>query len=129
DPAFSVGVIAQPGAYAIFGYVLVGALIGVLSVGVTKAVYAVEDAFEHLPIHWMWWPALGAIPVGLVGLVAPRTMGVGYDNIEQMVSGELAGAPLYLLCAFKLCSWLFSLGSGTSGGTLAPLFTIGGGAG
>ncbi len=128
-PAFSVGVITQPGAGAIFAYVLVGAVMGVLSVGVTKAVYAVEDAFERLPIHWMWWPALGAIPVGLIGIVAPRTMGVGYDNIERMVSGQLAGAALFTLCAFKLVSWLFSLGSGTSGGTLAPLFTIGGGAG
>lgn len=128
-PAFSVGVLEQPGAAAIFAYVLVGALLGLLAVGVTKAVYAVEDGFERLPIHWMWWPALGALPVGLVGLVAPRTMGVGYDNIEQMVSGELAGSALFSLCALKLISWLFSLGSGTSGGTLAPLFTVGGGAG
>ncbi|MCB9786685.1 MAG: chloride channel protein [Deltaproteobacteria bacterium] len=128
-PAFSVGVLAQPSAGAIFAYVLVGAVMGVLAVGVTKAVYAVEDAFGRLPIHWMWWPALGAIPVGLIGLVAPRTMGVGYDNIEQMVSGELAGTALFILCGFKLVSWLFSLGSGTSGGTLAPLFTVGGGAG
>lgn len=128
-PAFSVGVLAQPGAGAIFAYVMVGAIMGLLAVGVTKAVYAVEDAFERLPIHWMWWPALGAIPVGVIGIVAPRTMGVGYSNIEQMVSGELAGTALFTLCAFKLVSWLFSLGSGTSGGTLAPLFTVGGGAG
>jgi chloride channel protein, CIC family len=72
---------------------------------------------------------LGAIPVGIIGLVAPRTMGVGYDNIEGMVSGQLAGTTLFTLCALKLISWLFSLGSGTSGGTLAPLFTVGGGAG
>ncbi|CAN5857487.1 chloride channel protein [soil metagenome] len=128
-PAFSVGVIAQPSASAIAIYVLVGAVMGVLSVGVTKAVYAVEDAFEKLPIHWMWWPALGAIPVGVIGIFAPRTMGVGYENIEQMVSGDLAGTAMLTLCAFKLLSWLFSLGSGTSGGTLAPLFTVGGGAG
>ena len=128
-PAFSVGSLPQPSAEAICVYVLVGVIMGVLAVGVTKAVYAVEDAFERLPIHWMWWPAIGAIPVGLIGVFAPRTMGVGYDNIEQMVSGQLAGAALFTLCVFKLLSWLFSLGSGTSGGTLAPLFTIGGGAG
>ncbi len=128
-PAFSVSVLAQPAAGAIFAYVLVGAVMGLLAVGVTKAVYAVEDAFAHLPIHWMWWPTLGAIPVGVIGYFAPRTMGVGYDNIEQMVSGQLLGAGLYVLCTAKLVSWLFSLGSGTSGGTLAPLFTIGGGAG
>ncbi len=128
-PAFSVGVLAQPRPGAILAYAMVGAIMGLFAVGLTKAVYAIEDAFERLPIHWMWWPALGAIPVGVIGLLAPRTMGVGYSNIEQMVSGELAGTALFTLCALKLVSWLFSLGSGTSGGTLAPLFTVGGGAG
>ncbi|HTJ85296.1 MAG TPA: chloride channel protein [Polyangiaceae bacterium] len=129
DPAFSVGVLPQPTASAICAYVGVGATMGLLAVAVTKAVYAVEDAFERLPLHWMWWPALGAIPVGVIGVFAPRTMGVGYDNIEGMVSGTLAGRAMLVLCAAKLVSWLFSLGSGTSGGTLAPLFTVGGGAG
>ena len=128
-PAFAVGVLEPPGAGAILAYVVVGAIMGFLAVAITKALYAVEDAFARLPIHWMWWPALGAIPVGVIGLVAPRTMGVGYDNIEQMVSGRLEGTALFTLCAFKLLSWLFALGSGTSGGTLAPLFTVGGGAG
>lgn len=128
-PAFAVGVLQQPGAGAIVAYVGLGALMGLLAVGVTKAVYAVEDGFALLPIHWMWWPALGAIPVGIIGFFAPRTMGVGYDNIEGMVSGQLAGSALFTLCAFKLISWLFALGSGTSGGTLAPLFTVGGGVG
>lgn len=128
-PAFLVGELAQPSPGAILAYVVVGAIIGLLSVGVTKAVYAIEDGFARLPVHWMWWPALGAIPVGVIGALAPRTLGVGYDNIEGMVSGELAGTALFVLCGFKLVSWLFSLGSGTSGGTLAPLFTVGGGAG
>ncbi|HWO12229.1 MAG TPA: chloride channel protein, partial [Polyangiaceae bacterium] len=128
-PAFEVGEIAQPPATALLAYVAIGAVVGLCAVGVTKAVYAVEDAFARLPLHWMWWPALGAIPVGLVGIVAPRTMGVGYDNIEDMVSGNLSGAALYILCVCKLVSWLCALGSGTSGGTLAPLFTIGGGVG
>jgi CBS domain-containing protein len=96
---------------------------------ITKAVYAVEDGFARLPVHWMWWPALGAVPVGVIGLFAPRALGVGYDNIEQMVSGTLTGRALVVLCACKLVAWLFALGSGTSGGTLAPLLTIGGGVG
>ena len=95
----------------------------------TRAVYAVEDAFEKLPIHWMWWPAIGAVAVGVVGYFAPRTMGVGYDNIEAIVGGTITGWALALLCAMKFVSWSISLGSGTSGGTLAPLFTIGGGLG
>jgi H+/Cl- antiporter ClcA/CBS domain-containing protein len=128
-PAFQVIDIVQPPPTALAGYVLIGGLVGVASVVVTKVVYWVEDGFARLPIHWMWWPAIGAIPVGLIGIVSPHTMGVGYDNIEGMVSGTLAGRALVMLCAWKLVSWTLSLGSGTSGGTLAPLFTIGGGLG
>jgi chloride channel protein, CIC family len=128
-PAFAVRDLVQPAAPAMLAYAGIGAVLGIASVVITKAVYAVEDAFARLPLHWMWWPALGAIPVGVVGIIAPRTMGVGYDNIEQMISGDLAGTALCILCGWKLVSWLFSLGSGTSGGTLAPLFTIGGGLG
>jgi CBS domain-containing protein len=101
----------------------------VLSVYVTKLVYWIEDAFEKIPVHWMWWPAIGAVAVGVCGWVSPHTLGVGYDNIEHIVSGELAGRAMIFLCVMKFISWSISLGSGTSGGTLAPLFTIGGGAG
>ncbi len=128
-PAFSVPDLPAPAPSALVAYVVVGAVAGLCSVFITKAVYAVEDGFARLPIHWMWWPALGALPVGLIGLFVPATMGVGYDNIEHMVSGSLTGTALAVLCTCKLVSWLFSLGSGTSGGTLAPLFTIGGGVG
>ncbi len=128
-PAFEVRELLAPSPSALAGYVAVGAVAGFAAVLITKAVYAVEDGFARLPIHFMWWPALGAIPVGVIGYFAPRTMGVGYDNIEQMVSGDLGGSALAVLCGCKLVSWLFSLGSGTSGGTLAPLFTVGGGIG
>jgi CBS domain-containing protein len=77
----------------------------------------------------MWWPALGGLVVGGVGYFAPRTMGVGYDNIEHILQGSLTGKTLLVLFVLKFVSWAISLGSGTSGGTLAPLFTIGGGLG
>ena len=128
-PIFAMPDLVQPSGAALAAYILMGALVGVASVGVTRAVYAVEDGFERLTIHWMWWPALGAIVVGVVGYFAPRTMGVGYDNIEQIVSGTVVGRTLIILCSLKFVSWVVSLGSGTSGGTLAPLFTIGGGIG
>jgi H+/Cl- antiporter ClcA len=128
-PIFPMKDLIQPGGAALAAYVVLGALVGIASVGVTRAVYAVEDAFEKLPIHWMWWPALGAIAVGAIGYVAPRTMGVGYDNIEQIVAGQLTVQAMVVLCGLKFLSWCASLGSGTSGGTLAPLFTIGGGLG
>jgi H+/Cl- antiporter ClcA len=128
-PAFATGEFPLAGPPALAGYAAIGALVGLASVGVTKLVYAIEDAFEKLPIHWMWWPALGGVAVGLVGLVSPHTLGVGYDNIDHILSGSLTVKAIAVLCAWKLVSWSISLGSGTSGGTLAPLFTIGGGVG
>ncbi len=128
-PFFPMPALVTPGSVAFACYVAIGAVTGLASVAVTRAVYGMEDAFSKLPIHWMWWPALGGIVVGLVGLVAPRTLGVGYDNIGALVSGRIAVSAAIVLCSWKLVSWLVALGSGTSGGTLAPLFTIGGGLG
>jgi len=110
-------------------YALVGLILGVASVGVTRAVYWIEDMFEHLPIHWMWWPAIGGLVVGLIGYFAPRTLGVGYDNISDILSSRFPLRMMAFLCAMKFVSWSISLSSGTSGGTLAPLLTIGGGGG
>lgn len=129
DPVFAMPDLARPGGEAILFYVLLGACAGLLAVAVTRLVYAIEDAFDHLPIHWMWWPALGGLVVGAVGYFEPNTLGVGYDNIERIISGQLVGSALVFLCVMKLISWSIALGSGTSGGTLAPLFTIGGGFG
>ena len=128
-PAFAMPQLQQPSGEALACYVLLGAVMGVVATGVTRAVYAVEDAFEKLPIHWMWWPALGGLVVGGVGYFAPHTLGVGYDNIERVLSGSFTGQALVLLFVLKFVSWSVALGSGTSGGTLAPLFTIGGGLG
>jgi H+/Cl- antiporter ClcA/CBS domain-containing protein len=128
-PIFAMAAVAPPGGAALAAYVLLGAVIGVAAVYITRALYLIEDGFEHLPIHWMWWPALAAVVVGIVGWVAPRTLGVGYVNIEQTLAGSLTGQALLLLVVFKFVSWVIALASGTSGGTLAPLFTIGGGLG
>ncbi|MHB8854551.1 MAG: chloride channel protein [Ignavibacteriaceae bacterium] len=128
-PIFALKDVAQPGSVALVIYLLMGLIIGVCSVFVTKAVYLVEDMFDKLPIHWMWWPAIGAIAVGIVGYFAPHTLGVGYDNIDNILNGSIFGQTLIILFVLKFVSWAISLGSGTSGGTLAPLFTIGGGLG
>ncbi len=128
-PMFAMHGLAEPRGYALAIYVLIGAIVGLAAVIATRAVYGVEDAFERLPIHWMWWPAIGAVAVGVIGYFAPHTMGVGYDNIENIVGGGIMGKALVFLFILKFVSWAISLGSGTSGGTLAPLFTIGGGLG
>jgi H+/Cl- antiporter ClcA len=123
---FPMPEVIQPGALALTCYVVLGALVGVASVGATRIVYGIESAFEKLPVHWMWWPALGGVAVGVIGWFAPLTLGVGYTNIEGIVSGEFGIGVLLALCVLKFLSWSIALGSGTSGGTLAPLFTIGG---
>jgi CIC family chloride channel protein len=128
-PVFAMPEFLPVGGLGLGIYMLEGALLGVLAVGLTKVVYWIEDGFEHLPIHWMWWPAVGGIAVGLIGYFSPHTLGVGYDNIEQILSGNFLGTAMIYFCAMKFISWSIALGSGTSGGTLAPIFTIGGGAG
>jgi H+/Cl- antiporter ClcA len=124
-PFFVMPPLAWPQAPALLACVPLGAVVGLAAVLVTQGVYAVEDAFDHLPVHWMWWPAIGAVAVGLIGWWQPRTLGVGYGNITDALSGNLLGPALWLLGAAKLVSWTIALGSGTSGGTLAPLMTIG----
>lgn len=118
-----------PSNIAIGVYSGMGIVIGFLSVIVTKIVYAIEDGFGKLPVHWAWWPAIGGLAVGAIGYFAPRTLGVGYDNIIDVLSGGMTLQILFSLCFFKFLSWAIALGSGTSGGTLAPLLTIGGAAG
>jgi H+/Cl- antiporter ClcA/CBS domain-containing protein len=129
EPAFTMPMVTAPSGTALAIYVAMGVIAGLVSVLVTRAVYAIEDGFEKLPIHWMWWPAIGGLVVGLVGYFSPHTMGVGYDNIDRILQGNLTGRAGLVFCSLKFISWCISLGTGTSGGTLAPLFTIGGGLG
>ncbi|HQW82927.1 MAG TPA: chloride channel protein [Ferruginibacter sp.] len=129
-PVFEITTtIATASNSALLAYSVMGIIIGLVSVGVTKIVYLIEDWFEKLPIHWMWWPAIGGIAVGVIGYFAPKTLGVGYSNITEILSGNLPYNIILSLCVLKFISWAIALGSGTSGGTLAPLLTIGGAAG
>src|ERR1039457_2527054 len=103
-----------------------GVLAGFCSGLLTMLVYACEDLFQKLPLHWMWWPALGAVFVGLGGVIEPRVLGVGYNTIHSLLRGELVGAVVIGLLVAKALVWAIALGSGTSGGVLAPLLIIGG---
>ncbi len=125
-PVFAMDAIPAVSGSSLLIYILFGLITGVVASGVSKSVYAIEDLFEKIPIHWMWFPAIGAIAIGITGYFAPETMGVGYDNIRNLLSGTVPVSMLLSLCLLKYISWSVSLGSGTSGGTLAPLFTIGG---
>jgi chloride channel protein, CIC family len=107
-------------------WVLIGILGGLLSGVLTQLVYGCEDAFLKLPIHWMWWPLVGGLVVGIGGLIEPRALGVGYDNIAGMLQGDMVPKAALLLLVVKAVIWSVALGSGTSGGVLAPLLIMGG---
>jgi CIC family chloride channel protein len=114
------------GLNGLLGCVLVGVLAGLLSALLTMSVYAAEDAFERLPIHWMWWPMIGGLVIGLGGLVFPQALGVGYDTIGALLAGNVTTHVILGVLLVKWFIWAVSLGSGTSGGVLAPLLMMGG---
>jgi H+/Cl- antiporter ClcA/CBS domain-containing protein len=114
------------GPAGLIGCVVCGILAGALSALLTWAVYAAEDAFAKLPIHWMWWPALGGLVIGLGGMIFPQALGVGYDTIGTLLQGQGAVGLLVGILLVKSTIWAVSLGSGTSGGVLAPLLMMGG---
>ncbi|HEY1554635.1 MAG TPA: chloride channel protein [Kofleriaceae bacterium] len=128
-PVFAMPDISQPTAATGIVATVAGAMVGLVSTYVTRFVYWIEDRFEKLPVHWMWWPAIGAVAVGLIGIWQPRTLGVGYDNITDALAGDFTVGALTALVIAKFLSWSIALGSGTSGGTLAPLLTFGAGLG
>ncbi len=114
------------GADGLLACVLIGLAAGGLSALLTAAVYAAEDAFGRLPIHWMWWPAIGGLVVGVGGYLFPRALGVGYDTIGELLAGSLTIGTLTGILVVKGVIWSVALGSGTSGGVLAPLLMMGG---
>jgi len=114
------------GPMGLLGCVLVGILAGGLSALLTISVYASEDAFQKLKIHWMWWPAIGGLAIGLGGLIFPQALGVGYDTIAALLQGNVTTGVILGILLVKWFIWAVSLGSGTSGGVLAPLLMMGG---
>ena len=123
---FPVTTHAPLGAEGLSIAFLVGIAAGLASGALTALVYFSEDLFSKIPIHWMWWPAIGGLVVGVGGWMDPRVLGVGYDTIHALLRGELVGAVVIGLLIGKAVVWSISLGSGTSGGALAPLLIIGG---
>jgi H+/Cl- antiporter ClcA len=111
------------------GSLLLGSVVGLIAAGMSRMMYAFEDLFERSRIHWMWWPALGGLGVGIGGFFFPRGLGVGYNNISELLHGNAPIALIVGILLAKSLMWAFSLGSGTSGGVLAPLLMIGGAVG
>ncbi len=128
-PIFPLASHASPGGPQLAAAFGLGVVIGLCSALLTLGLYAVEDLFHRMPVHWMWWPALGGVAVGLAGLLDPRILGVGYGTIHAILRGELVGSVLVGLLLGKATAWTLALGSGTSGGVLAPLLMMGAGLG
>ena len=125
-PVFFVGVRTLHDGAAVDALCLVAGCVGaVLAVLATSLVYLAEDGFRRLPIHWMWWPAIGGLVIGIGGLFEPRALGVGYDVIRDLLTGHAAMSLVIGILVVKTLIWSLSLGSGTSGGVLAPVFMIG----
>ncbi|WP_229741237.1 chloride channel protein [Silvibacterium dinghuense] len=129
-PLFGMPVgIGTPHASFVVGALFLGAVVGLVAAVMSRMMYAIEDLFEHLHLHWMWWPAVGGIGIGIGGLFFPRGLGVGYDNIAELLHGNATIGLIVGILLAKSLMWAVSLGSGTSGGVLAPLLMIGGAVG
>ncbi len=125
-PLFAYAGQMTPSLPAFLSWMVVGLAMGLGSGLLTAMVYGTEDLFQKLPIHWMWWPMIGGLVVGLGGLIEPAALGVGYDNIHHLLAGDLVFKAALLLLVVKAIIWAVALGSGTSGGVLAPLLIFGG---
>jgi CIC family chloride channel protein len=121
-PMFQVSPMDFGVPHALPFYLILGAVCGLAAVALSKSLYWVEDLFEKLPVDEMWWPAIGALGLGVIGFVVPRVFGVGYDTIGDILNGSLAWKLLLILMFAKAAALVISLGSGTSGGLLAPTF-------
>jgi chloride channel protein, CIC family len=123
-PMFQLGVLDFGLPHALPFYLVLGVLCGLAALGFSRALYWTEDQFEKLPIHNMWWPAIGALGLGIIGYFVPRVLGVGYDTISDILNARMLLGGLLAVMVFKSAALLISLGSGTSGGLLAPMFMV-----
>jgi chloride channel protein, CIC family len=126
NPLFPIALSAAPSSATLLSALLIGLIAGTVSMILTWSVYAAEDSFRKLPIHWMWWPAMGGLAIGIGGLIEPRALGVGYNSIDGLLLAQLGFEVVLALLIVKAAIWAISLGSGTSGGVLAPLLIMGG---
>lgn len=125
EPLFPVSLSPMSSSAGFVDAIILGIVSGFVAWALTKAVYGAEDTFKKLPIHWAWWPAIGGLIIGIGGLIEPRALGVGYDTIADELAGTLTAGTLISIFVVKLIVWAIGLGSGTSGGILAPLLIMG----
>jgi chloride channel protein, CIC family len=125
QPPFVVDAVAAPATTDVMLAAVLGVIAGIVALVCTKLIYGFEDLYEKLPLHWMWWPAIGGLAIGIGGWFVPQALGVGYPTIQGMLAGAFPLALVAAILVVKLLIWTFSLSSGTSGGVLAPLLMVG----
>ena len=128
-PMFPMGAAVPTESWALLASGGIGLVVGLEAALLSTSLYRIEDLFHRLPIHWMWWPAIGAVVVGLGGLIDAHVLGAGYASIEALLNASLSLKVVVALLVVKGVVWLVALGSGTSGGVLAPILILGGAAG
>ena len=128
-PMFPMTAMVAQASWSLLASAGIGLAVGLMAAILSTSLYCIEDLFHRLPIHWMWWPAIGAIVVGLGGLIDAHVLGAGYASIEALLNASLSLKVVAALLMVKAVVWLVALGSGTSGGVLAPLLILGGAAG
>src|SRR5438128_1051173 len=121
-PMFKVTAMDFGIPHALPFYLILGVVCGFAAVGFSKLLYWTEDQFEKLPVDELWWPAIGALGLGIIGYFVPRVLGVGYDTIGDILNARLGLEVLLIVMVAKAVALMVSLGSGTSGGLLAPMF-------
>ncbi|BBH52610.1 chloride channel protein [Fluviispira sanaruensis] len=123
---FPMSVVSLPSASSeIFCFFIIGIISGIVAVGITHCVHYLENGYAKLPMHWMWWPAIGGIGVGAIGLLEPKILGAGYSTITQILNGHIVADSIIYLFILKFLAWLIAVSSRTTAGTLAPLFMMG----
>jgi H+/Cl- antiporter ClcA/CBS domain-containing protein len=125
-PMYPAALSLPVGGWSMPWFAFLGVASGLMAVVLSRAIYVIEHWFERLPVHWMWWPAMGGVVVGVVGLVFPQALGVGAEHLQMMVLGRATFGFLAAMLVCKTIAWSVSLGSGTSGGVLGPLLLMGG---
>lgn len=103
---------------------VLGLLAGIVSTILIKILYYIQDLFSEIRLHPVFKPALGGLAVGAIGLFYPRVLGMGYNVIMDALNSNLAFNLLLILLLLKILAFSLTLGSGGSGGVIAPsLFT------
>jgi H+/Cl- antiporter ClcA len=125
QPLYPLELVHQLSAWDLPLFVLLGLASGLVSVGLTRSIGLIEEFFGQLPVHWMWWPMLGGVVIGVIGLIFCPALGVGAEHVRAIVGGQPALPFLLAMLIWKAAAWAIGLGSGTSGGVLGPLLLIG----